>query len=210
MDVSGEVADLMVKESIQITGETVKLLAAGSKNLAAFLLALARDNKKLSGKTNMARLLRDGKELKVFRIREGDLDEFKKFAKKNVLYSVIRDSRASDGMVDLITNVDYVAQVNHFMESRGYAAPAKAGEDSPPKKAVPRARQDSSSPQRGNGSNPSRSRTTMNTTMGTTMTPTSDHPSVKGRLAAIKAATGGLDKSGRAPQPTRGTPPKTR
>ena len=36
MDVSGEVADLMVKESIQITEEAVKLLAAGSKNLAAF------------------------------------------------------------------------------------------------------------------------------------------------------------------------------
>ena len=29
MDVSGEVADLMVKESIQITEESVKLLAAG-------------------------------------------------------------------------------------------------------------------------------------------------------------------------------------
>ena len=46
MDVSGEVADLMVKESIQITAETVKLLAAGSKDLTAFLLALAQDNKK--------------------------------------------------------------------------------------------------------------------------------------------------------------------
>ena len=70
MDVSGEVADLMVKESMQITEETIKMLAAGSKNLAAFLLALSQDNKKLSGQTNMARLLRDGKELKVFHIKE--------------------------------------------------------------------------------------------------------------------------------------------
>ena len=165
MDVSGEVADLMVKESIQITEEAVKLLAAGSKNLAAFLMALAQDSKKLSGKTNMARLLRDGKELKVFRIRESDLAEFKKFAKKNVLYSVIRDSRATDGMVDLITNVDYVAQVNHFMESRGYAAPVKAKEDSPQKKDGPRAQPGSSSPQRGSGSTPSQSerRTTRTT-----------------------------------------------
>ena len=37
MDTSGEVADLMVKESIQITEASIKLLAAGSKNLAAFL-----------------------------------------------------------------------------------------------------------------------------------------------------------------------------
>ena len=59
MDNSGEVADLMVKESIQLTEAAVKMLAAGSKNLAAFLLALSQNNKKLYGKANMARLLQD-------------------------------------------------------------------------------------------------------------------------------------------------------
>ena len=49
MDVSGDVADLMVKESIQLTEASIKLLAAGSKNLAAFLWALSKDNKKLVG-----------------------------------------------------------------------------------------------------------------------------------------------------------------
>ena len=87
MDVSGEVADLMVKESIQLTEASIKLLAAGSKNLAAFLWALAKDNKRLVGKTNMARLLKEGKELKVFRVKESDLAEFQVFAKKNVLYA---------------------------------------------------------------------------------------------------------------------------
>ena len=46
MDNSGEVADLMVKESIQLTEAAVKMLAAGSKNLAAFLMALSQNNKK--------------------------------------------------------------------------------------------------------------------------------------------------------------------
>lgn len=215
MDVSGEVADLMVKESIQITEESVKLMAAGAKNLTAFLMALAQDNKKLSGKTNMGRLLRDGKELKVFRVRESDLSDFKSFARKNVLYAVIKDNRAGDGMVDLITNVDYVSQVNHFMESRGYAAPAKAKGDETPKKAAPRARPDSLSPQRGNGSNPSQSRTRTEMTntparTDTRMTPTSDKPSVKGRLAAFKAVSEGMKEAARTPQRTQGTPPKTR
>lgn len=216
MDVSGDVADLMVKESIQITEESVKLMAAGAKNLAALLLALARDNKKLSGKTNMARLLRDGKELKVFSIRESDLADFKAFAKKNVLYSVVKDKRAGNGMVNLITNVDYVSQVNHFMESRGYAAPARAQEDETPKKDGPRAQPGSSSPQRGNGSTPSqnRTRTAPRTTTGTMTTtrttPTSDKPSVKGRLAAMRAATEGMKKAGQTPRRTQGTPPKTR
>lgn len=211
MDVSGEVADLMVKESIQITEESVKLMAAGAKNLAAFLMALAQDNKKLSGKTNMARLLREGKELKVFHIKESDLPDFKSFGKKNVLYAVIKDRRAKNGMVDLITNVDYVSQVNHFMESRGYAAPARTKGDETPKKGEPRARPGSSSPQRGNGSTPPQSRTRTGTASTPTRTaPTSDKPSVKGRLAAMRAATEGMKKAGRTPQRTQSTPPKTR
>ena len=46
MDNSGEVADLMVKESIQLTEAAVKMLAAGSKNLAAFLMALSPKQQK--------------------------------------------------------------------------------------------------------------------------------------------------------------------
>ena len=87
MDNSGEVADLMVKESIQLTEAAVKMLAAGSKNLAAFLLALSQNNKKLYGKANMARLLQMGRELKTFHIKESDLEDFRAYAKKNVLFS---------------------------------------------------------------------------------------------------------------------------
>ena len=36
MDVSGDVADLMVKESIQLTEASIKLLAGGSRDLTAF------------------------------------------------------------------------------------------------------------------------------------------------------------------------------
>lgn len=211
MDVSGEVADLMVKESMQITAESIKLMAAGSKELAALLWALAKDNKKLVGKTNMGRLLQEGKELKVFRIKESDLAEFQAFAKKNILFAAIKDSRQTDGMIDLVTNVDFVSQVNLFMERRGYGIPENTQEGAQPKKADPRAQRDSSSPQRGNGSTPSQTR--MRTTRTTTITEDApkigDIPTVKGRLAVLQAAAEGM-KEGKAPrQPTR-TTPKTR
>ena len=208
MDVSGDVADLMVKESIQLTEASIKLLAAGSKNLAALLWALAKDNKKLVGKTGMARLLRESKELKVFHIKESDLAEFRAFAKKNVLYSVVKDKRRTDGVVDLVTNVDFVSQVNLFMERRGYGTPAK--EDATPKKAAPRAQLGSSSPQRGSGSTPSQSerRTTRTTDAPAKV---GDIPTVKGRLAALRAASEGTKEPGKVPQhqPTK-HPPKTR
>ncbi|NBI11703.1 PcfB family protein [Colidextribacter sp. OB.20] len=210
MDVSGDVADLMVKESIQLTEASIKLLAAGSKNLAALLWALAKDNKKLVGKTGMGRLLRESKELKVFHIKESDLTEFKAFAKKNVLFAVVKDKRRTDGMVDLVTNVDFVSQVNLFMERRGYGVPARGKEDGEPKKAAPRAQPGSSSPQRGSGSTQSQSE---RRTTRTTDTPAKvgDIPTVKGRLAALRAASEGMKEPGKAPQrqaPKR--PPKTR
>lgn len=210
MDVSGDVADLMVKESIQLTEASIKLLAAGGTSLAALLWALAKEDKKLVGKAGMGRLLRENKELKVFQIKESDLAEFRAYAKKNVLYSVVKDKRRTDGVVDLVTNVDFVSQVNLFMERRGYGAPAR--EDAAPKKAVPRAQPGSSSPQRGSGSTQSQSKRTTTRTTRTTDTPEkiSDIPSVKGRLAALQAAAESMNQ-GKAPkQHTRTTPPKTR
>ena len=208
MDVSGDVADLMVKESIQLTEASIKLLAAGGTSLAALLWALAKEDKKLVGKAGMGRLLRENKELKVFQIKESDLAEFRAYAKKNVLYSVVKDKRRTDGVVDLVTNVDFVSQVNLFMERRGYGAPAR--EDAAPKKAAPRAQPGSSSPQRGSGSTPSQSerRTTRTTDAPAKV---GDIPTVKGRLAALRAASEGMKEPGKAPQrqPTK-HPPKTR
>ena len=208
MDVSGDVADLMVKESIQLTEASIKLLAAGGTSLAALLWALAKEDKKLVGKAGMGRLLRENKELKVFQIKESDLAEFRAFAKKNVLYSVVKDKRRTDGVVDLVTNVDFVSQVNLFMERRGYGAPAR--EDAAPKKDAPRARPGNSSPQRGSGSTPSQSerRTTRTTDAPAKV---GDIPTVKGRLAALRAASEGMKEPGKAPQrqaPKR--PPQTR
>ena len=88
---------------------------------------------------------------------------------------MVKDKNARDGLVDLITNVDFAAQVNLFLERHGYAAPQR--EDSKAKKADARAVQGSSSPQRGNGLTQEE------------MT-TEEKSSVKGRLAALRRAAG--------------------
>ena len=50
MDVSGEVADLMVKESLQAGETAVRLAASGIKNVAALLIALAQSDRQIIGK----------------------------------------------------------------------------------------------------------------------------------------------------------------
>ena len=200
MDNSGEVADLIVKEGIQLTESAVKLLAAGSKNLAAFLFALSQDHKKLYGKTNMKQLLQSGRELKTFHIRESDLDEFRAYAKKNVLFSVVKDTRTETGIVDLITNVDYVPLVNQFMERRGYAAPALEQEEQTPKKSAPRTQPGHSSPERGNGWKPSRRSSARTGDTARTTDNGPRPPSVRGRLEVLRAASQGVKE--KAPQRT--------
>ena len=117
MDNSGEVADLMVKESIQLTEAAVKMLAAGSKNLAAFLMALSQNNKKLYGKANMARLLQTGRELKTFHIKESDLEDFRAYAKKNVLFSGTIASNLRFGNPDASdAEIEQAAEIAQAME----------------------------------------------------------------------------------------------
>lgn len=149
MEVSGEAADLMVREGIQLTEETIKLLASGSKNMIALLWALAKDSKKLMGKTNMNRLLREGRPLSIFSIKESDYKEFSQKAKQNgILFSAVK-KKDTDGLLAIISNADYLAQINYVLPQMGYPIPGK--EEPAAKKAESRAPQESVSNERGNG-----------------------------------------------------------
>ena len=63
MNTSGEVADLMAKEAIQMTESAVKLTALGVKNLAAIVMALANDDGKTEGVAKLKQMLKTGKQL---------------------------------------------------------------------------------------------------------------------------------------------------
>ena len=82
---------------------------------------------------------------------------------------------------------------------------AQEQEEEAPKKAAPRARPEHSSPQRGSGST---ARQTRSTDMRTTET--TEKPSVKSRLEALRAASEGMRETGKAPQTKGKTIPKSR
>lgn len=181
MEIGGQAADQMARTGIHLSEESLKLLADGAKNLTAFLIALSQDNKKVIGKTNLKRLVREGKQHVVFHIEEEDFDEFRKLAKQyGILYSGVKNKNNTTGLMDILSNTDHVAQINRVMEVMGYPVPVQ--EDDAPKKASTRAQQEKCSPERGNGSMPSRT------------SPTSDKPSVRDRLAALEAASKGVNK----------------
>ena len=100
MSINGETADLMAREGVQAAEGAVRLAGLGAKNLAAFLLALANDNKKIAGKADLKRLLQDGDQLTVFSVRKDDVPNFRREAKRyGVLYSLVENKAEDTGAV---------------------------------------------------------------------------------------------------------------
>jgi hypothetical protein len=132
MNTSGEVADLMVKEGLQITEEVVKLTGLGAKNLAAIVIALLKEDNKLQGKTNLKKLLKSDKPLCILQIKESDIGKFNAEAKKyGVLFTAVKDSTNNSGLCDIIAKQDDVTKLNYIMEKMGYTAPEKEIEPEP-------------------------------------------------------------------------------
>ena len=124
MNTSGEVADLMVKEGLQITEEVAKLTGLGAKNLAAILIALLKEDNKLQGKTNLKKLLKSDKPLCILQIKEKDIGKFNSEAKKyGVLFTAVTDKTNNTGLCDIIAKQDDVTKLNYIMERMGYTVP---------------------------------------------------------------------------------------
>lgn len=149
MNTSGETAELVVKEGIQITESDVKLAGLGAKNLAALLIAIAKENPKLSGKTGLKRLIQDGEELTIFSVKQEDLKGFQMESKRyGVLFYPVINKVEKTGTVEIMAKAKDAKQINRIFERMGYPAPVR--EDAA-KKASARAPSENSSKERGNG-----------------------------------------------------------
>ena len=84
-------------------------------------------------------------------------------------------------MTNVVSNSNYAPQLNAIMEELGYPIPQKVKEDSPAKKAIPRAQPERSSQERENGSK---------ARAGASMP---EKPSVRGRLAALQEASQSME-----------------
>ena len=157
MDVSAEAADLVVREGIQATEAAAKLTGDALKNVAALLIAIARQDMKVVGETSSKRLARDtSAPAVVIPVKAEDKAKFQKLAKEfGVLYFIAQKRGNDTGILNVVSNQNYAAQLNAVMEQMGYPIPQKTREDETPKKAMSRAPQEKSSNERGNGLNPS-------------------------------------------------------
>lgn len=185
MDVSGEAADVVVKESLQVTETSAKLLATGLKHVAALLLALRRGDYKIEGETNSKRLARENAPPAVMPLRRKDMDAFRQAAKEyGILYFFAQPRGKETEWVDVVSSENYTAKINSAFQALGYPLPEQTQEEAAAKKVSARAPQENSSKERGNGLTHSRTRDTDG----------SEKPSVKARLEMLKAASRSVHK----------------
>lgn len=111
MSYSGEAADQVVRLSLNGVEVAAKLSGSAAKQLAIMIYAILKDQKKTKGKIRLTNMLRSGKELKVFAVKDGDLQKFCEEAKKyGVLYCVLKDKNATDGITDIMVRAEDAAK----------------------------------------------------------------------------------------------------
>jgi len=158
MNTGGDAAERLVRDSLMITEEAVKLAGLGAKNLAAILVALAKEEEKTHGPTRLTRLLRSGEELKLLPIKSEDLRQFRQLAKEyGVLFCTIKNKSLDNGLNDILFPASAAASVNRVLEHMGYPVPREKAVEV--KKEAARGRSGSASQTRGHGSD-SNARTT--------------------------------------------------
>ena len=96
MNYGGDAADQIVRYSLEGTEVALKLTGEAAKSFAVFAAAVLKDQKKMHGRTNLTRLLRDGKPLKFFVVPE--------------------DKTKEDGKIEIAVWAEDAAKVNRVLE----------------------------------------------------------------------------------------------
>lgn len=119
MNTGGEAAEQIVRMSLEGFEVAAKITGAGAKNIAILLYSILKEEKKTKGKARLSSMLRSGKELKVFTVKNDDLKTFTQEAKKyGVLYCVLADRNNNDpnAEVDVIARAEDASKISRIVE----------------------------------------------------------------------------------------------
>ena len=94
MNYGGDAADQIVRYSMEGMEHTLRISGSIAKNLAVFIVAVLKDQKKTYGKTQMVRMIKERRPTKFFTVPDDRMKEFAREAKaRGLLYVVIKDKK---------------------------------------------------------------------------------------------------------------------
>ena len=117
MNQSSDAAEQIVRMSLQGFEVGARITGSGAKEIAALLMAVMKDKKRTTGKTNLTNMLKSGKELKVFSVKQEDFKKFTEEAKRyGVLYSALINKKAKDGVIDILVKAEDASKINRIVQ----------------------------------------------------------------------------------------------
>jgi len=135
MSHSGDAAEQIVRMSLEGAEVALRITGSAAKETVLLILAAIRSRDKgnsgglrLRGKERLDTMLKSGKPLEIFSVREIDLRGFADGAKEyGIVYCVLRNAKESpDGLCDIMVKADDAPKINRLVERLEFAKVDKA------------------------------------------------------------------------------------
>lgn len=121
MDASEQAAEQIVRMTLAGSEMVLRLTGTGAKNVAAGLMAAAASTERTKGKARLATMLKSGKELRVFQLKQEDLERFAQEAKRyGLLYTVVKPEDKGAPKLDVMARAEDASKINRILEKLGY------------------------------------------------------------------------------------------
>ena len=119
MNYGADAADQIVRYSMDGVEHILRISGAVAKNLAIFIAAVMKDQKKTKGKTRMVRMLKEKRPLKFFTVPDKKLRDFARAAKaRGLLYVIIKDKKKKTDH-EIMVFADDAAKMNRVLDKIG-------------------------------------------------------------------------------------------
>lgn len=116
MNYGNDASEQIVRMSLNGVEVLAKLTGSGAKHLAAYLYTVMSQQKRTKGHTRLETMIKNGKELKVFSIKNDDIKRFAIEAKRyGILYCLIKD-RDKNGMSDIFVKAEDAPRINRIVD----------------------------------------------------------------------------------------------
>ena len=114
--------------SLEVGEAALKISGTGAKHLAVMLYTVLKEKKKTKGRVRLETLVKSGRPLTVFSVKESDLKQFVQEAKRyGVLYCAVRNPKgSSDGLVDVIVKEEDAPRINRIVDRFQFASVTEA------------------------------------------------------------------------------------
>lgn len=116
MNNSGDVAEQVMRMSLEGAEIAVKMTGTSAIKLVQIIYSILKQQNKTKGKSRLSSMLRSGKALKVFTVKQDELKRFSEEAKKyGVLYCVLKDKDSPDGNCDVMVRSEDASKINRIV-----------------------------------------------------------------------------------------------